>query len=110
DGAMDSVARLTTRLSRRQALRMGGLAGLSLALLSACGQQAPAADKATTAAPPAAPAAPAPAAPAAAPQVAPAAPGAAQPAAAAKPGATPKDGGTLRHDPNLTENPPTLDP
>src|SRR5215217_5130180 len=119
DGILSS--RSARRVTRREALRIAGLYGLGMALLSACGQQAPAAKPAEPAKPaeaakPAAPAAPAgtsaPAAPAA--QQAPAQ---AKPAEAAKPaasetkptGATPKDGGTFRlaiH----TEDPPSLDP
>ena len=39
------------RLTRRDALRLAGLSGLGMALLSACGQQAPAAKPAETAKP-----------------------------------------------------------
>src|SRR5690349_3488808 len=88
---------ISRRLTRREALRLAGLSGLTMALLSACGQQAPAAKPAESK-----PAeAPKPAAPAA--TTAPAAPAAQQapaqkPAEAAKPaasetkpsGATPK--------------------
>jgi peptide/nickel transport system substrate-binding protein len=100
------------RLTRRAALRMAGLGSLGLALLTACGQQAPAAkpaepakpaEAAKPAAPAAAPAAPATTAPAA--QQAPAQ----KPAEAAKPAVTPKDGGTFRAH-LFTEDPPTLDP
>src|SRR4051794_18206963 len=78
------------RLTRRDALRLAGLSGLGMALLTACGQQAPAAKPAETAKPAAPAATTAPAA-----QQAPAQ----KPAEAAKPaatGATPKDGGTFR--------------
>src|SRR5262245_32895252 len=117
-GADDSISssRSARRVSRREALRLAGLSGLGMALLSACGQQAPApkpaepakpaeAAKPADAAKPAAPAATtAPAAPAA--QQAPAQ----KPPEAAKPaGATPKDGGTIRVHMS-TEDPPGLDP
>ena len=71
-GADDGIrpGRITRRLTRREALRLAGLSGLTMALLSACGQQAPAAkpaeSKPAEAPKPAAPAATtAPAAPAA---------------------------------------------
>lgn len=123
-GAADSIlsSRSARRLTRREALRLAGITGLGMALLSACGQQAPAAKPAETAKPaeaakpaeskPAAPAATtAPAAPAAQQAPAQAKPAdAAKPAADAKPaGPPPKDGGTVRlalH----TEDPPSLDP
>src|SRR3954469_9518294 len=84
------------RLTRRDALRLAGLSGLGMALLTACGQQTPAAKPAETAKPAAPAATTAPAAQQARPQK-PAE--AARPAEAAKPavtGATPKDGGTFR--------------
>jgi len=109
-----SVPRGTRRLTRRDVLKLAGLSGLGMALLTACGQQAPAAKPAE----PAKPAETKPAAPA--PTTAPAAPAAqqapaqkpaeaAKPAADAKPAATPKDGGTFRYY-AWTEDPPTLDP
>src|SRR5215217_1539848 len=85
DGILSS--RSARRPTRREALRLAGLSGLGMALLSACGQQAPAAK-------PAEPAKPA---------------EAAKPAADAKPAATPKGGGTFRAH-IYTEDPPTLDP
>ena len=87
-GASGLSVRTVRRLTRRQALKAVGLTGLGMALLNACAPQAPTQ--------PAEPKPGAQAAPGAAP---------AKPAAAA-----PKDGGVFRHDPNLTENPPTLDP
>jgi hypothetical protein len=111
-GADDGIStgRSERRLSRRDALKLAGLSGLGMALLTACGQQAPAAKPAETK--PAAPAA-ATAAPAAqqAPAQKPAE--AAKPADAAKPaaaaGPAPKDGGTFRAH-QYTEDPPTIDP
>jgi peptide/nickel transport system substrate-binding protein len=92
------------RLTRRQALRLAGLSGLGMALLSACGPSAQA------------PAKPAETKPAEAkPTAAQAAPAAAKPAEQAKPAeakpaaATPKDGGVFRAH-LWTEDPPTLDP
>ena len=104
----DEVVPSDRRLTRRQALRLAGLSGLGMALLSACGPSTPA---------PAKPAEskPADAKPAAQPTAAQAAPAAkpaeqAKPAEAAKPAAaTPKDGGVYRVH-MWTENPPTLDP
>lgn len=105
----DLGSRVPRRLTRRQALRTAGLAGLGMALLTACGPSAPA---------PAKPAESKPAEPAkpvaqpAAPQAAPAAPKAAEtkPAEAARPAAAqPKDGGVFRWW-AWTEDPPTLDP
>src|SRR5436190_807856 len=79
------------RLPRREALKTLGLAGLGVALLSACGQQAPAP-------------------PAESKPAAPAAPAAAKPGEAATPAAgPPKDGGAFRLY-IAPENPPTLDP
>lgn len=106
------------RLTRRDALRLAGLSGLGMALLTACGQQAPAAKPAEAPKPaeskPAAPApTTAPAAPAAqqAPAQKPAE--AAKPAADAKPaaaaGPAPKMGGVFSYY-YSTEDPPTLDP
>src|SRR3954451_7045590 len=117
-GADDGIlsSRSARRVTRREALRIAGLSGLGMALLSACGQQAPAARPAEPAKPaeaakPAAPAATtAPAAPA--PQQAPAEAKPAEPAkpaADSKPAATPKDGGTFRMS-IVTEDPPSLDP
>src|SRR5262249_1887256 len=112
--------RSARRLTRREVLKLAGISGLGMALLSACGQQAPAAKPAEPAKPaeaakpaeskPAAPAATtAPAAPAA--QQAQAKPAdAAKPAADAKPaGPPPKDGGTFRVH-MATEDPPSIDP
>jgi peptide/nickel transport system substrate-binding protein len=110
--------RSARRLTRRDMLKLAGVSGLGMALLTACGQQAPAAKPADAPKPaeskPAAPAATtAPAAPAAqqAPAQKPAE--AAKPAEAPKPvagsGQTPKDGGTFRAH-IYTEDPPTLDP
>jgi peptide/nickel transport system substrate-binding protein len=104
-----------SRLTRREALRLAGLSGLGMALLSACGQQQPAtpakpaetkpaapaaasSPAAAAAASPAAAGSPAAAAPA---QSAPAAAKPAAPAAAANPAMaaandTPKRGGTLK--------------
>ena len=50
-GADDGIlsGRSARRLTRRDALRLAGLSGLGMALLSACGQQAPAAKPAETA-------------------------------------------------------------
>lgn len=116
DGTRSGLS--TRRVTRREALRVAGLSGLGMALLSACGQQAPAQkpaeSKPAEAAKPAAPAA-ATTAPAA--QQAPAQkPAASKPAEAAKPaadakpaGATPKNGGTFRVH-MATEDPPSLDP
>src|SRR5436190_6036719 len=93
EASMESSGRFT----RREALKALGVAGLGMALLSACGQQA------------AAPAPPADSKPAA-PGVAPAAPAASKPGEAAKPPAgAPKDGGSFRLY-LAPENPPTLDP
>src|SRR5215211_6095261 len=108
DGAHDAIGGSTQRLTRRQALKLGGLAGLGVALLSACAPQTPA---------PAKPAEskPTEAKPAAQPTAAQAAPGPAlqgssKPAEQAKPAAgTPKTGGTFRAH-MWTEDPPTLDP
>jgi peptide/nickel transport system substrate-binding protein len=101
------------RLTRRDALKLAGLSGLGMALLTACGQQAPAAKPAEPAKPAESKPAEAakPAAPAAqqAPAQKPADSTAAKPAEAAKPAATPKDGGTFRAH-IYTEDPPTLDP
>src|SRR5262245_26413402 len=102
------------RLSRRDALKLAGLSGLGMALLTACGQQAPAAKPAEPAKPAeaAAPAATtAPAAPAAQQAPAQARPAEAKPAEAkpAAAGPPPKDGGSFRFN-ILTEDPPTLDP
>src|SRR3954464_466078 len=91
-GADDGIlsSRSARRVTRREALRLAGLSGLGMALLSACGQQAPAAKPAETkpadAAKPAAPAATtAPAAPAATPAPAAQQAPAQKPAEAAKP-------------------------
>jgi len=118
--AMDRGAVPSRRLTRREALKLAGISGLAMALLSACGQQAPAAKPAETkpaattapAAPAAttAPAAPAAAAPTqAAPAQAAAKPAESKPAADAKPAATPKDGGVFRFSIH-TEDPPSIDP
>src|SRR6266516_6762083 len=87
-------------MTRREALKAMGLAGVRMALLSACGQQAaaPAPPAESKTAGPAAGPAPAPAA-------APVGVGQAQPAAAG----APKDGGTLRMF-LQPDNSPTLDP
>jgi ABC-type transport system substrate-binding protein len=112
NGPLNPTAGLTARLTRRQALRVAGLAGLGIALLSACAPQSPAPakpaeSKPAGAAPAADPYGAAPAAPPA-PQAAPAAPS--KPAEAAKPaGPAPKDGGVLRFSLH-TENAPNLDP
>src|SRR3954451_18718820 len=119
-GADDGIlsSRSARRVTRREALRLAGLSGLGMALLSACGQQAPAAKPAETAKPAdaAKPAESKPAAPAAttapAAQQAPAQKPAeaAKPAADAKPaGPAPKDGGVFRIH-MATEDPPSLDP
>jgi len=81
-----------------------------MALLSACGQQAPApADSKPAAQPTTVPAAPAAAQPTAA-QTAPSSkPAEVNPAADAKPAATPKDGGSFRVH-MATEDPPSIDP
>ena len=108
DGAYDAIGGSTRRLTRRQALKLGGLAGLGVALLSACAPQTPA---------PAKPAEskPTEAKPGTQPTAAQAAPGPAQqgsskPAEQAKPAAgMPKTGGTFRAH-MWTEDPPTLDP
>ena len=84
-GASGLSVRTVRRLTRRQALKAVGLTGLGMALLNACGPQAPT-------------------------QPAESKPGAQPGAAPAKPAAAaPKDGGSFRlylH----TENAPTLDP
>jgi len=92
---MDAVVPSLRRLTRRDMLRLAGLSGLGMALLTACGQQAPA----PAAQPTAAQAAPAAAKPAES-----------KPAEAAKPAAaTPKEGGSFRIH-MATEDPPSLDP
>jgi peptide/nickel transport system substrate-binding protein len=109
----------TTRVTRRRAIGLAGLWGGTIALLTACGQQATPAPKAPESKPAeakpasqAAPAAPvATTAPAAAAKPAEAAKpaAAAKPAEAAKPAATAKPGGNFRFSFH-TEDPPTLDP
>src|SRR2546429_7688074 len=98
--AMDRDVRSSRRLTRREALKLAGLSGLTMALLSACGQQAPApADSKPAESKPAAQPTTAPAAPAAAvptTQAAPASkPAEAKPAADAKPAVAAKDGGSF---------------
>ena len=101
EGATDRAVQNARRLTRREALRLGGLTGLGVALASACAPSAPAPSKPAESKP--AEAKPTQAAPA-------------QPAAAGKPveqakpavGAA-KDGGSFRFY-AWTENPPTLDP
>src|SRR5947209_20009462 len=97
DAVETRPASLSSRLTRREALKRSALTGLGMALLSACGQQAPSAPQPAQSGP-----APQPAAPAA--PVAAKAPEAAKPAAG-----TVKEGGSFRFYLH-TENAPTLDP
>jgi len=110
DDAHDAIGGSTRRLTRRQVLKLGGLTGLGVALLSACAPQTPAPAKPAESKPAE------PAKPAAQPTAGQAAPAAAKPTEPAKPAeqakpatGTPKTGGTFRAH-LWTEDPPTLDP
>jgi peptide/nickel transport system substrate-binding protein len=102
-GTTDPGFFASRRLTRRAALRAGGLASLSIALLAACAPSTPAPSKPADSKP-----ADAKPAPTTAPAVA--KPAESKPAEQAKPAAaTPKTGGVFRAH-MWTEDPPTLDP